>query len=432
MTAAVALRALRADSGSGLQPSEIWSAWHWDPWISIPLLISGGLYIVGVRNLWGVAGKGRGVRGVEVASFLAGIWVLAMSLLSPIHALGGFLFSLHMVQHILLLVVAAPLLVLGRPLVVYLWALPPGLRQNAGRVLARPTARSIVDTLGRPAVGWLLYAVFVWIWHLPALYQAAMVSESVHALQHGTFVLVAVIFWWAAVEFGRRRSGGYGLGIIYFFTTALHGSAFGALLTFAREAWYPFYEGRTAAWGLTPLQDQQYGGLVMWVPAGLVYLAAALIFLVSWVRASERATRRREGRTAPPPSPRPSATFPGAVLLLLTLVGVSGCDRGYPDREDIFVVPGGDAAQAPALMARDGCTGCHVIPGINAPSTWVGPPLTAWSRRIYIAGSLPNSADNLVAWLLDPPAFREHTAMPRSGLTESEARHVAAYLFTLR
>lgn len=432
MTAALALTALRAGPGSGLAPSELWSAWHWDPWIYLPLLISGALYIVGVRTLWGTAGKGRGVRRVEVLAFLAGLWVMAMSLLSPIHAAGGVLFSLHMVQHILLLVIAAPLLVLGRPLVVYLWALPPALRMGVGRALVRPPARITLSTLGRPAVGWLLYASIVWIWHLPTLYEAALLTEWVHALQHGTFVLAALIFWWAALEFGRRRSGGYGLGIIYFFTTALHGSAFGALLTFAREAWYPFYEGRTAAWGLAPLQDQQLGGLVMWVPAGLVYLAAALVFLLSWVRASERATQRREGRTAPPPSPRPSASLPGALLILLTLAGLSGCDRGYPDREEILIVPGGDAARAPALMARHGCTGCHVIPGIQGPSAWVGPPLTAWSRRIYIAGTLPNSPDNLVAWLMDPPAFREHTAMPRVGLTEAEARDLAAYLYTLR
>jgi putative membrane protein len=432
MTPAVALTALRAGPGFGLAPSEVWSAWHWDPWIYLPLLISGGLYIVGVRTLWGVAGEGHGVRRMEVGAFLTGLWVLAMSLLSPIHAAGGVLFSLHMVQHVLLLVVAAPLLILGRPLVVYLWALPPPVRKGVGRVLARRPARAILGALGRPAVGWLLYAGIVWIWHLPTLYEAALLSEWVHALQHGTFVLAAVVFWWAALEFGRRRSGGYGLGIIYFFTTALHGSAFGALLTFAREAWYPFYEGRTAAWELTALQDQQLGGLVMWVPAGLVYLAAALIFLLSWVRASERAALRREGRNASSPSPRPSATLPGALLLLLTLVGVSGCDRGYPDREDILVVPGGDASRAPAIMARDGCTGCHVIPGIGGPSAWVGPPLTAWSRRIYIAGTLPNSPDNLVAWLLDPPAVRDPTAMPRVGLTEDEARHLAAYLFTLR
>ncbi len=432
MTQALVLSVLGAGPGSALAPSELWTAWHWDPWIYLPLLISGGLYIKGVRTLWGVAGKGHGVSRVEAGAFLTGLWVLAMSLLSPIHAAGGVLFSLHMVQHVILLVVAAPLLVLGRPLVAYLWALPPPLRKGAGRVLARSPARITLATLGRPVVGWSLYAGIVWLWHVPTLYEAALLSEWVHALQHGTFVLAALVFWWAALEFGRRRRGGYGLGVIYFFTTALHGSAFGALLTFARDAWYPFYEGRTVAWGLTALQDQQFGGLVMWIPAGLVYLVAALVFLFSWVRASERAIRRREGRTDPPPLPRPSASLPGVLIILLALVGVSGCDRGYPDRADIFLVPGGDATQAPALMALHGCTGCHVIPGIQGPSAWVGPPLTAWSRRIYIAGSLPNSPDNLVAWLLDPPAVRENTAMPRLGLTEAEARHLAAYLFTVR
>jgi putative membrane protein len=432
MNPAAALPVLRAGPGGGVTPGGLWAAWHWDPWIYIPLLLSGGMYVLGVRALWRAAGEGHGVRRVEVAAFLTGLWVLGMSLLSPIHAAGGALFSLHMVQHILLLVVAAPLLVLGRPLVVFLWALPLPLRKGVGRGLTRPPARNALWTLGHPAVGWLLYAGIVWLWHAPGLYQAALLSEWVHALQHGSFVLAALIFWWAALESGRRRSEGYGLGVLYFFTTAVHGSVFGALLTFAREAWYPFYEGRTEAWGLTPLQDQQFGGLVMWVPAGLVYLAAALLFLVSWLRASERSSRRRGAPIRERPSPRPPATVPGTLLLLSTLAAASGCDRGYPDRDAILVVPGGEASRAPALLALHGCIGCHTIPGVDGPSAWVGPPLTAWSRRIYIAGTLPNTPDNLVTWLLDPPAVRRHTAMPRVGLTEAEARHVAAYLYTLR
>jgi cytochrome c oxidase assembly factor CtaG len=132
--------------------------------------------------------------------------------------------------------------------------------------------------------------VVLWSWHAPALFQATLASEFVHALQHASFLFSALLFWWAVIH-GRQRALGFGLAVLYMFTTALHSGLLGALLTFAKSVWYPVYSDQTRAWGLTPLEDQQIGGLIMWVPAGLVYITAALALFAGWLRESEaRAT----------------------------------------------------------------------------------------------------------------------------------------------
>jgi cytochrome c oxidase assembly factor CtaG len=142
---------------------------------------------------------------------------------------------------------------------------------------------------------WLISGVVLWIWHAPRLFQATLHNEWVHAAQHTCFLLTALLFWWAVFH-GRQRVMGYGLAVLYMFTTALHSGLLGAMLTFATHVWYPDYAHTTQAWGLTPLQDQQLGGLIMWVPAGVVYIVAALALVAAWLRESEARVARREAQ----------------------------------------------------------------------------------------------------------------------------------------
>jgi putative membrane protein len=144
-----------------------------------------------------------------------------------------------------------------------------------------------------PLVAWLIHAVVLWTWHLPVLFQATLNNEFVHALQHTTFVLSALLFWWAILH-GRDRAIGFGAAVIYMFTTALHSGLLGALLTFSRTVWYPVYNGSTESWGLTPLEDQELGGLIMWIPAGVVYIIAGLALFAGWLRESELRVRNNE------------------------------------------------------------------------------------------------------------------------------------------
>jgi cytochrome c oxidase assembly factor CtaG len=249
------------------------AAWNLEAWLAVLLVTSAWLYASGVRALWRKAGRGRGIRRIEVARFAVGWVAMAVALLSPIDTLGSRAFSVHMLQHELLMVVAAPLLVLGRPLQAWVWALPmSALRALAAVANARGLHRAWRWITG-PFGAWCFHAVALWLWHVPALFEAALASPGIHVLQHASFFASALAFWWAV--FGRGVLAPDGISVASLFTTMLHTSALGALLTFAPSVWYGSY-AMGNAFGLTPLEDQQLGGLLMWVPAGFAYVAAGL------------------------------------------------------------------------------------------------------------------------------------------------------------
>ncbi|HEU4565689.1 MAG TPA: cytochrome c oxidase assembly protein, partial [Gemmatimonadaceae bacterium] len=257
------------------------------------------LYAVGTRRLWRAAGAGHGVKRWQAAAFWAGWLTLVIALVSPLHPLGEALFSAHMVQHELLMVVAAPLLVLGRPIVPMLWALPIRWRRTVGGWGKRRVVSVPWRFLTAPLAAFALHGVALWLWHVPRLYEETLFSEGMHALQHASFLLTALLFWWALIH-GREGRLGYGAAVLYLFGTMLHTGALGALLTFSSTLWYPAYGGAAAAWGLTPLEAQELAGLVMWIPAGTSYLIAALALLARWMRLSEdRAVALAAARRGP-------------------------------------------------------------------------------------------------------------------------------------
>lgn len=249
-------------------------AWNGDPWIIGGLALSGFLYALGMRRLWRNAGRGAGVPAWRIACFAAGMVTLAVSLLSPVDTLGSELFSMHMVQHELMMLVAAPLIILGHPLVLYLWAFNPGARRRIGQWTKLGAVKGTWRTLTMPLPAWLLHAIVLWGWHFPIMFQASLKSDAVHTVQHLSFLVSALLFWAALIGTSARMRDGS--AVLYILTTLIHTGMLGALLTFSSTAWYPVYAGRTEAWGLTLLEDQQLGGLIMWVPAGFVLLLAAL------------------------------------------------------------------------------------------------------------------------------------------------------------
>ena len=278
---AIPLTAL-GHSGELLEPHDLWTAWEFDPGVVIPLAVSAILYARGAR-------VSRGTTPRQMLFFWLGWFVLFVSLCSPLHPLGESLFSAHMTQHELLILVAAPLLVLARPAASFVWALPFEWRRRIGRWTKWHATQTVWRLLTGASAAWLLHAVILWVWHIPALFDATLSSGAVHSTQHICFLGSALIFWWALVHGQGRRN--YGWGVLYIFTTAVHTSILGALLTFAPSPWYPAYGQATQRWGLTPLQDQQIGGLIMWVPAGLVYTIAGLALFAAWLRASEPGER---------------------------------------------------------------------------------------------------------------------------------------------
>jgi len=216
--------------------------------------------------------------------FAAGLAVLVLPLVSPLDHLGDEeLLSAHMLQHEALMVVAAPLFVLGRPLAAFAWALPPAWRRATGRFFHQPAWRVPWLLVTAPLAAWLVHALVLWLWHVPAAFEAALASEAVHALQHTSFLLAALLYWWSVIGHERQRAA----AMPSLFTTMIHTGALGALLTLSPIAWYPTYATRTLAFGLDPLEDQQLGGLIMWIPAGAAYLACGLATAARWLRRQE-------------------------------------------------------------------------------------------------------------------------------------------------
>lgn len=263
-------------------------AWSFEPWVVICLALSALLYGLGLMRLWPKSGAGRGQLRLRAYSFYAGWLALAAVLVSPLDALGSLLFSAHMVQHEAMMIVAAPLLVLGRPFALWMWGLPPRWRKPVGAAVQGRAPQTLWRLLTWPVFAWLFHAAVLWLWHAPLLFEAALHSNAIHTLQHLSFFGSALLFWWAVLGDGSFRPQ-RGLSMLYIFTTMAHTGALGALLTWSGIVWYPSYVGAGEAFGMDALEDQQLGGLIMWVPGGLAYLIAGLALASQWL-----------GRSTPP------------------------------------------------------------------------------------------------------------------------------------
>jgi putative membrane protein len=281
---AVLPAAALAHAGEPLQPHDLSTAWSLDLGIVAPLAIAAILFARGWR-------RSRGVSTLRAGCYWCGWGFLIIALVSPIHSLGEVLFSAHMAQHEILMLAAAPLLVLSRPLVAMLWALPIAWRKGLGQWSKGPGVQHVWRMMTQPLTAWCVHAAALWLWHAPNLFQATLGSAWTHSAQHLSFLGSALLFWWSLFYAHGRAS--YGASLLYVFTTAVHTSILGALLTFARTVWYPAYARTTPAWSLTPLEDQQLGGLIMWIPAGVVYLVGALALFAMWLRESDALAVRR-------------------------------------------------------------------------------------------------------------------------------------------
>ncbi len=260
------------------------------------------VYAIGVARLWGTAGRGQGVRSFETVAFACGWLALAVALLPPLDEWSDEWLAAHMIQHELLMVVAAPLLAAAAPGIAMVWALPSPARRRVLEWVRRPPLTTTWTVLTAPLAVFVLHGLALWTWHLPSLYDYALQHESVHVLEHACFFGSAALFWWG-IAHGRYGRVGYGVAVLYVFATMVHAGVLGALLTFSPRVWYAPYAAQHSA-GLTPLEDQQLAGLLMWIPAGLVTVGGGLILFAAWLRQSDRATRFRSTRTMSGAGPR--------------------------------------------------------------------------------------------------------------------------------
>jgi cytochrome c oxidase assembly factor CtaG len=260
------------------------TGWTWPPFILMPLALTAALYGIGTIRMFRRTNN-RKPWVWSIFWFALGWISLVIALDSPLHEFGEQLFWVHMTQHEILMLISAPLLVLGRPLLAFLWALPSPWREAVAGLGRSRTFKKGWAFVSAPLSAWLVSALALWIWHIPWLFDQTLRSDWIHAAQHTTFLMTAVMFWWPVLS--RTPTLGYGGALVYLFTTILHTSVLGALLTFAPSAWYSPYMVTAAAWHLTALEDQQIGGLIMWVPAGTLLLIVALVLLVKWMNESQ-------------------------------------------------------------------------------------------------------------------------------------------------
>ena len=273
--------------------------WSLDPiaWVLVPLL--GLLYARGMARSQG--SRRRTHPRWRPACYYAGLLALFLALASPLDHLADELFMAHMSQHFLLVTVAAPLLLLGAPMIPVLRGVPVGLRRGLViPVLKNRGFRGLLRFAARPLVAWPLYVALLLLWHVPGAYEAALRSVPLHLIQHAAFFGGALAWWWNVIDpVPLRPNLSYLARVPFVFITTVPIFVLGAFLTFAPSASYRFYADLPARPGLPALEDQQLGGIIMWIPGSMVLMAALLTVLVLAIRAEER--QRRVSEAALPP-----------------------------------------------------------------------------------------------------------------------------------
>ncbi len=296
--------------------SRILSAWDPDPSVIIGCVALAILYVIACRDLTpnpfplgkgdqnrrssffssdslsgspSLKGRGRGLglrRVWGLGLFLLGDLVMLLALISPLDVLADdYLFSAHMLQHMLLVLAVPPLLILG---------IPP---QLAGSIVRVPTLGAIERVLRRPFVAWTLGMTTLWFWHLPRFYDATIASEGLHIFEHLMFLVTATIFWWPILAPLDESRMNHGAAFAYLGAAMLATTVLGILITFAPVGTYGAYlhphdelailDALRHSWGLTTEADQELGGLLMWIPGGMVYLGAIMAIIARWYRAPE-------------------------------------------------------------------------------------------------------------------------------------------------
>lgn len=281
--------ALSNDSPAGIGRSDLASAWNGDLLILPGLILVAALYGRGAAVVWRRAGVGKGISVWQVLSFYGGLITLLAAVASPLDALAHTLFAGHMAQHMLLVLLAAPLLAFGTPVLPLLWALSPQHRIIVVRWWQRAAwPRSLWAALSQPIVVWLLFAAALWAWHLPSLYQLAVVSPLVHAFEHVTLLATSYLFWWLVVQPLGHRKLHHGAAILFVFTASVQVTLLGALISIAPEPLYPIYGPGAGLWGLELVADQRLAALIMRTPMAVVFLLTVAALFLRWLTLMER------------------------------------------------------------------------------------------------------------------------------------------------
>jgi putative membrane protein len=256
----------------------VFTDWHWRWDVIFVLGIFATLYIRGWLRLRATGGEAK---LSQLGFYAIALVAIVGALLSPIDELASYLLIAHMVQHELLIMLAAPFILLANPVPVLLWGLGRNPRVQAGHLLTRQSAiRRVRDLLGWMPVAWSLYVINLWAWHYPALYDAALRVPWIHDLEHVLFFFTALVFWWPVIQPASLSAPiQHGLRILYLFFAATQDTILAGLIALSREVLYPHYQTALRLWDLTPQEDQIGGGIVMFAVGSTTYAIAILILV---------------------------------------------------------------------------------------------------------------------------------------------------------
>ena len=266
--------------------------WHFDPIVATGLVAAGVAWVLLVARI-GRMHPGHPVPILRTAAFLGGLGAIAFALLSGIERYDTTLFSIHMVQHLLLLLVAAPLLALAAPVTQLLRAASPAWRRRiVGLLHSGP-----IGALGHPVVAWVTFTLVMWVSHFSPLFDVALENQLVHETEHLAFLGAGLLFWWpvVAADPARRRLS-YPVRALYLLLQMPPSSFLGMLITFANAPLYAHYATLGSPYGIDALADQQVAGGIMWLAGDVVFIAAILVVVAAWMRHEERDTSAAERR----------------------------------------------------------------------------------------------------------------------------------------
>ncbi len=302
----------------------VFSSWPAQPWVAVGLLLTAAIYLRGWRSLRR-RDRARWNRWYP-AAFLGGLTTIYLALASPIEAFAPFLLQVHMLQHLLLMMVAPPLVWLGAPMFPLLRGLPREIRRYWFAPLFhwRPL-RSIAAVLTHPLTAWIIFVACTWLWHLPATYEMALENDTIHKLQHTCFLIAGLLFWYPVVRpFPSRPPWSLWWLAPFLLLADIQNTLLAAWLTFSDQVLYGYYSAMPRLGGISALDDQSAAGVLMWIPGLAGVFGAAGVDWDAVDARSEVGIRKSECEWRERPNPKPfrppnSDLRPGTQFDILTL-----------------------------------------------------------------------------------------------------------------
>ncbi|HAJ05556.1 MAG TPA: hypothetical protein DCL76_03255 [Chloroflexi bacterium] len=231
----------------------------------------------------------------RLISYLIGLLCIVVALVSPLEVLAGQLFFMHMIQHMLLVMFAAPLLLIANPFPVFLWGLPVMLRRKVSRLFVTDSQfRKLLAKITSPGVTWIIFVVIYIGWHDPGLYDLALTYSVVHDIEHISFFVASLLFWWHVTAAAPRihHTLKYSRRVVYLLVTVPVNMIAGVFITFSREPIYQHYVDVQRPWSLTVMQDQMIGGIIMWIPGSMMLIIGVIVLVIRMMNSEEGSINR--------------------------------------------------------------------------------------------------------------------------------------------